>query len=85
MEYTIEVENRDTIRAALDHESIGSAVYYPTPLHQQTGYRDFHLRGIDLERTESLSRRVLSLPMHPYLDTESIDRVTDVVLAAVHA
>lgn len=66
-QYTIRCEGRDGLRQVLSDAGIGNAVYYPTPLHQQTAYRRFHVNGVDLPVSESLSTTVLSLPMFPYL------------------
>jgi dTDP-4-amino-4,6-dideoxygalactose transaminase len=82
-QYTVVTDQRDRLKAALDDASIGNAIYYPKPLHLQSGYRHFHLPEIDLGRTEWLIPRVLSLPMHPYLTDQEIDRVIDVVGTAL--
>ncbi len=81
-QYTIVTENREGIKAALDENQIGNAIYYPKPAHQQTGYAQWHQSDIDLSRTEWLTSRVLSLPMHPYLTDAQIDRVCEVVHGA---
>lgn len=82
-QYTVVVEERDSVQAALSEAGIATAVYYPKPLHWQSGYKHFHLEDIDLARTEWLTSRVLSLPMHPYMKDEQQDRVIAEVLTAV--
>ncbi|MCP3990863.1 MAG: DegT/DnrJ/EryC1/StrS family aminotransferase [Actinomycetia bacterium] len=74
-QYTLVTERRDELKAGLDEAGIGNAIYYPKPLHWQSGYQHFHLDEIDLDRTEWLTSRVLSLPMHPYLGDDEIDQV----------
>jgi dTDP-4-amino-4,6-dideoxygalactose transaminase len=72
--YTIVLEkhDRDRIAAGLKRAGIGTAIYYPLPLHRQTAYAHFPRAGENgLPRSERLARRVLSLPMHPYLDAET--------------
>ncbi len=78
-QYTILTDDRDGLQSALNENKIGNAVYYPKPLHQQTGYRSFHMSEIDLSHTESLTSKVLSLPMYPYLADEQVDRAIEVV------
>ena len=85
-QYTVklndEAERRAT-QATLAAEGIPTAVYYPLPLHMQTIYRDYPCDPQGLGNAEELSRRVLSLPMHPYLDAEVQDRIIDAVTCAV--
>lgn len=73
-QFTIEVEDRDIVRELLQREGIPSAVYYPQPLHQHPPYRDDQILPV----TEHVANRVLSLPMHPYLDAAVQGRVARV-------
>lgn len=82
-QYTVVTERRDHLQATLNEAQIGNAIYYPKPLHRQSGYLDYHHDGIDLDRTDWLTTRVLSLPMHPYLTDEEVDRVIATVRAAL--
>ena len=82
-QYTIITEDREAIQSALNENKIGNAIYYPKPAHQQTGYKHWHHPEVDLSRTDWLTSRVLSLPMHPYLTDAEIDRVCQVVRSAV--
>ena len=58
-----------------------TAVYYAKGLHRQTAYRDYPAAGNGLPVSDSLSGEVLSLPMHPYLDERTQDRIVE----ALHA
>ncbi len=84
-QYTIITEHREAVQRALNSQKIGNAVYYPKPLHEQTGYAEFHLQDVDMARTDWLTPRVMSLPMHPYLSEGEVDRVIDVVGSAIRA
>ncbi len=84
-QYTIVTDGRDQVQAALGSAGIGTAIYYPKPLHQQTGYAHFDLTENELPRSEWLTSRVLSLPMYPYLEDEQVDRVIAAVRSAVGA
>ncbi len=76
-QYTIRIAGgrRDAVQQALRAEGIPSVIYYPTPTHRQTAYRDFPLAKGGLPVTETLSQDVLSLPMHAYLDDATQDRI----------
>jgi dTDP-4-amino-4,6-dideoxygalactose transaminase len=82
-QYTLRLPNRDKVAAALKADSIPTAIYYPRPLHQQTAYRDFPVAPGGCPTSEKLAGEVLSLPMHPYLDTTTQDRIVAAVKSAV--
>jgi UDP-2-acetamido-2-deoxy-ribo-hexuluronate aminotransferase len=68
---------RDKVAAQLKAAGIPTAVYYAKPLHLQTAYRDYPAAGNGLPVSERLAGEVLSLPMHPYLDDATQERVVD--------
>ncbi len=77
-QYTVKLPDRarrDGLQAALREQGIPSAIYYPRPLHRQGAFAYLRVDSEGLEVTASLCRRVLSLPMHPYLGAVDIDRV----------
>jgi dTDP-4-amino-4,6-dideoxygalactose transaminase len=78
-QYTIEHENRDGLAAHLKGKGVPTAAYYPKPLHLQTAYRDYPRGAGGLPVTERLAGRVLSLPMHPYLDEATQDLIVEAV------
>jgi dTDP-4-amino-4,6-dideoxygalactose transaminase len=80
-QYTIRVGPgvRDRLAAALRNDGIPTAIYYPKPLHWQTAYRNFPIADGGLSESERLAGEVISLPMHPYLDPATQDRVVNAV------
>lgn len=82
-QYTIEVDNREAVQAELREKGIPTAVYYPVPMHMQGPYSRFPTSPGGLPVTEEKRSVVMSLPMHPYLDTETQDVIIDGVKAAV--
>jgi dTDP-4-amino-4,6-dideoxygalactose transaminase len=76
-QYTVVVEDgdRDALARALRADGIATGIHYPTPLHRQPAYRHFPTAAGGLPVAEHLSARVLSLPMHPYLDVPTQDRI----------
>jgi UDP-2-acetamido-2-deoxy-ribo-hexuluronate aminotransferase len=87
-QYTIEIEERATVEKALSQAGIPTAVHYPLPLHLQPVYgelsREKGWRRGSFPAAERAAERVLSLPMHPYLSLEEIERVSAAVRNAVH-
>lgn len=74
-QYTIEHNDRAGLAAHLKAQGIPSAVYYPIPIHKQDIYSVYPLGPGGLPVSEEKSERVISLPMHPYLDEDTQDRV----------
>ena len=81
-QYTLLSEHRDAIMAALQRQQIASAIYYPLPLHQQNVFAA-ECAGLRLPVTEDVSRRCLSLPIHPELEDADIHRIAAAVGAAL--
>ncbi len=84
-QYTLRLPagRRDAVAAALKEKGIPSAVYYPMPMHLQTAYRAFGGGEGSLPVSETLCGEVLSLPMHPFLTEEEIDRIADAVVESL--
>ena len=79
-QYTLQVTDRATFQADLKAAGVPTAVYYPIPLSKQKAYA--HYPSAPTPVSEALSARVVSLPMHPYLDVPTQDRVIAAVLAS---
>ena len=75
-QYTIIIENRDRVQDELKSKNIPSVVYYPIPLSKQAGYKDYPSVKSGLDVSDYLSKRVLSLPMHPYLRDDEVERIS---------
>jgi dTDP-4-amino-4,6-dideoxygalactose transaminase len=73
--YVVQSAKRDALRSWLDERQIGSAIHYPEPVHHQPAYTNIRVGPGGLEHTERAAREVLSLPLFPELDDDSIDRV----------
>ena len=85
-QYTIRCKDqseRATLQTALKAEGIPSMIYYPRPLHLQQAFAYCGYGEGDLPVAESVCKRVLSLPMHPYMSEEDIDKVVSVVKRAI--
>lgn len=71
--YTIDCEDRDELMAYLKENNIPCGAYYPRPVNTQTAYAKWNTRSLPV--CEKLSKTVLSIPMHPYLEVEAQDYV----------
>ena len=70
-------EQREHIQAKMKEQGVPTMVYYPICMHKQTAFKGYDFNLDDLTVAESLSQRVLSLPMHPYLTDEEIDKIVN--------
>jgi dTDP-4-amino-4,6-dideoxygalactose transaminase len=80
-QYTIRVRERDAFAEKLKERGVGSAIYYPIPVHRQKPFIALGYGSTDVPVTDRLTEQVLSIPVHPAL---SDDEVT-AVIAAVNA
>lgn len=78
-QYTVRCDRRDDLAAHLKAQSIGSAVYYPVPLHRQPCFGYLNIPEGAFPAAEEASRRVLSLPVHPMLTNPDIERVASAI------
>ena len=77
-QYTIlleDEEERNIAQAKLKELDIPSMVYYPRGLHQQEAFRWMRLDDSMYPNTAEATKRVLSLPMHPYMTEDDVDMV----------
>lgn len=81
-QYTVFIDDRDAVQVALNNAGIPTAVHYPVPLNAQPAYQARSHYGA-LPHSQSAAQRVLSLPMHPYLDPDSQDRIIATLAASV--
>jgi dTDP-4-amino-4,6-dideoxygalactose transaminase len=82
-QYVIRVPNRDEVKAKLAAAGVGSAIYYPIPLHQQECFAYLGYKAGDLPESEKACREVLALPVYPELSAEQVRHVGKAVLEAV--
>ena len=82
-QYTIESGNRESMQEALQREGIPTAVHYPIVLSQQPALAGCGYKTGDFPDAENAASRVLSLPMHPYLDESTQDYIINAISKAV--
>ncbi len=79
-QYTIQVKNRDEFQEKMKELNVPTAVHYPIPLSKQPIY---NMSDVSNPVSDSLSKNVVSLPMHPYLSEEDQDKIVDAVLRCI--
>ncbi|MBU2704621.1 DegT/DnrJ/EryC1/StrS family aminotransferase [Zooshikella marina] len=72
-------QERDDIVKKLNENEISTSIYYPIPLHMQKAYQSLGYHSADFEITLDLSKKVFSIPMHPYLKEREIERICKVI------
>ncbi|MFQ3548465.1 MAG: DegT/DnrJ/EryC1/StrS family aminotransferase [Armatimonadota bacterium] len=82
-QFTIQYDKRDQLKDKLAEKGIGSAIYYPSPLHLQSAYQNLGYRQGDLPISEEICKKVLSLPVFPELPEEDRKTVADAVIESV--
>jgi len=78
-QYTLRAERRDELQAHLKRHGIGSAIYYPVPLHLQPCFSHLGYRPGRLPESERASAEVLSLPVYPELTQGQLDCVIETI------
>lgn len=81
-QYTIQVDNRSEVQEKLKAQGIPTAVHYPIPLNKQPAVAD---TNAVLPVGDVVAERVVSLPMHPYLDTLQQSKIVDAFKEAISA
>ena len=86
-QYTIILESeeqRNGLQAALKEKGIPSMVYYPKAMHEQGAFKNTPCEVVDLSVTTELCKKVLALPMHPYLEKDEQELVIETVREYLH-
>ncbi|EDY85624.1 Cys/Met metabolism pyridoxal-phosphate-dependent enzyme [gamma proteobacterium HTCC5015] len=78
-QYTVRVPNREQVQEQLKEAGIPTAVHYPVPLNHQPAVQDLSAK---LPVGDKVAREVMSLPMHPYMTEEQIDRIAEALAKA---
>lgn len=82
-QYTIRIPTgiRNELIEHLESWGVGSAIFYPLPIHKQTLYRLLGEPGESLPESEKAATEVLSLPVHPALELVDLERIVNAVNA----
>ena len=90
-QYTLILDNvndvrkyRDDLVEYLSRHDVPSMIYYPVPAHRQQMFASFGGDSFDLEKTDWLTERVVSLPMHTEMEDDQLEFVTQKVLEYIN-
>jgi UDP-2-acetamido-2-deoxy-ribo-hexuluronate aminotransferase len=75
-QYTVQVPNREALQEQLKQAGIPTAVHYPIPLNKQPAVA---CANVQLPVGDAVARRVMSLPMHPYLTYENVTSISNLI------
>ncbi|MCL1789764.1 MAG: DegT/DnrJ/EryC1/StrS family aminotransferase [Peptococcaceae bacterium] len=82
--YVVRSRRREEIMKALAGAGIGSAVYYPVPLHLQKAFEYLGMKPGSLPVAEGASEEAFALPCYPELTDEQQERVVEIVEKALY-
>ena len=83
-QYTIRLKkgvSRKRFIEDLRRKGIESGVFYPYPIYKQPLYRKLGYEKLFLPNVERISRRVVSLPVHPALNQTDLDRIIKAIIS----
>lgn len=75
--YAIQTPKRDALREYLEQQGVQTLIHYPIPVHQQEAYRVS--AEVSLPITESVAKRILSLPIYSQMREDEVVRVIEAV------
>jgi dTDP-4-amino-4,6-dideoxygalactose transaminase len=79
--FVVQVERRDALRAYLAERGIETAIHYPVPIHLQPAAADLGHKAGDFPATEHQASRIVSLPIHQFLNDDDIRYVATTIKA----
>jgi perosamine synthetase len=78
--YVIKTPRRDELKQHLEKNGIQCGIHYPIPIHLQPIYRKLYgYKEGDFPESESAAKQVLSLPMHPRLESAQVEEVSKAI------
>jgi len=82
-QYVVRVPNRDQVKKTMQDKGVGTAVYYPLPLHQQECFAYLGYKAGDFPVSERACNEVLALPVYPELPEDQVRYVAEQLRAVV--
>jgi dTDP-4-amino-4,6-dideoxygalactose transaminase len=74
-------KERSLYREQLKSFGIPTEVYYNKPLHLQDAFKNVGYNEGDFPVSESISKRIFSMPMHPYLADDDVKQICEILLS----
>lgn len=79
-QYTVQVDKRDEVQVKFNAAGVPTAVHYPIPLHRQPAFAYLGLCEGTFPVAETSAKRVMSLPMSPYLNENTLMYIVEKLL-----
>ena len=73
--FVIQVEKRQSLLNFLKQEGIIAGVHYPLPIHMHPAYEGRILTSKNMSVTESLAKKIISIPMYPELSSSDTEKI----------
>ena len=77
--FVIQVNRRDELKRHLEKCGIGTAIHYPVPIHLQPAAASLGYKKGEFPRAEAQAARILSIPIHQFLEPDDIDYIADTI------
>jgi len=78
-QFVIRSKNRDELKSFLQSNNIGSAIYYPFPLHVQKCFKDLGFKWGDFPASELAAEESLALPIYPELTQKMQEQIVHTI------
>ena len=82
-QYSVQVANREHVITRLNEAGVPTAVHYPVPLHMQPAFAYLGYKRGDFPVSEEIASRILSLPMHPYLEVAVQEKIVQALVESL--
>lgn len=77
--FVVRVTNRPHFLTYLTENEVGYNIHYPVPIHRQQCYTHLAYGDNAFPVTEKISEQIVSIPLHPFLTDEEINRIIKVL------
>lgn len=77
--FVLQTDRRDALRARLKEAGVETKIHYPIPIHLQEAARELGYAEGSLPVAERQARRIVSLPVHQYLEERQVDYVAKTI------
>lgn len=78
-------EQRNKVELVLKESGIPTMIYYKKSMHQQTVYRNNRSAYRAFPNAEDISKRILNLPMDPYMEEKTIAKISSIIYSSIHS
>ncbi len=75
--YVVRTKQRDELFNFLNSKGVETIIHYPIPIHLQKAYQELALKKGSFPISESLSKQILSLPIHPHITNQEVEHVVN--------